>query len=500
MRYILLFLLMCTQVFALAPTEVAVVYNADSALSKAAAMRYCEVRGIPSDQLLPLFGVKRGDISREDYEGFIMNSLLMQGRKRGLRWPAGPNNGFKLMRAMVLMPDIPLRVKEQMRDGKPVGQGQKRTEAAVDSELALLGARYPTAGMGRNPHYDKKMPSGREPQKILSVCRIDGPDEATVFRMINEPAEVEKMGLSGWVVVDNGGPYKEGNAMMDGVIKLARKYYLPLFTETSRQTLADSFPLMQDVATYFGWYANPANGPFHAKAPSDFRFARGAIACHLHSFSGTSLYDGRSWVSALLKRGACVTAGNVAEPYLGPCLNYAVFYRQLLAGAQVGEAALLASPTVSWQCIVLGDPLYRPFARWNRTGAPAAWQELCRRFGHNPTALQNAVEQQLGRPYGATLAEMYALHCADNGQPAAAAGYLEAAAQMYGRERDKMRCRLLMFAALAAGGERERAESGVTRLLNESAASPYLPAIRKSAEAIIPKKEAPAQAKEPQKK
>lgn len=501
MRYLLwLLVVVCGNAFGILPTEVAVVYNADSVLSQSAAMRYCEVRGIPSEQMLPVFGVKRGDISREDFEGSMVQSLLVQGRKRGLRWPAGPRNGIKLMRAMVLMPDLPLRVKEMMKDGKPIGQGQQRSEASVDSELALLGARFPIKGMGRNPLFDKKMPSGREAQAVMSVCRIDGPDEATIFRMINEPAEVERQGLQGWVVVDNGGPYKEGNLMLDKVATLARQHCLPLFLETSRQTLADSFPLMQNVATYFGWYANPANGPFHAKAPADFRFARGAIACHLHSYSGTNLYDGRTWVSALLKRGACVTAGNVYEPYLGPCLNYAVFYRHLLAGAQVGEAALLATPTVSWQGIVLGDPLYRPFRARARHTVYSVWQGLLRRFANNPTALQNAVEQQMNLGDGAALAEMYALHCAEQKRYQPAVGYFEAASQMYDRERDKIRCTLLMYTAMAAAGQPERVESGMQRLLSEAAASPFLPAIRKSAEVLCPKKESPSQAKETPKK
>ncbi len=500
MRYILVLLVMlCGCVLGIQPTEVAVVYNANSALSRAAAERYCEARRIPKDQMLPLFGVQRGDISREDFRAFVEMPLLQQGKKHGLCWPAGPRNAARLMRAMVLMPDLPLRVREEMRDGKPVGTGMKRTEAAVDSELALLGSRYPTPGMGNNPLYRKKMPTGREKQAVMSVCRIDGPDEDTIFRMINMPIQVEKRGLSGWVVVDNGGPYKAGDDLMTAVAELALEHGQPLFTENSKATLPDSYPLMQDVIAYFGWYTRYANGPFSAQAPSSFRFADGAVACHLHSYSAMSLYDGKNWVSALLKRGACVTAGNVAEPYLGPCLNYGIFYRHLLSGAQVGEAALLASPVVSWQCIVLGDPLYRPFAAVQKgqgSGMYAFWRSCCKRAGENFALLQQAVEAGLGRNNDPVLAEIFALHCVEKKRFATAVEYFALAHRLYGTQRDKMRTRLLELSYLPAAGRQAAAETGVQLLLEESATSPYLPAIRKTAEAILPKKEPPSEKKE----
>lgn len=504
LRYLLLLFGLCVQtLLAIQPTEVAVVYNADSVLSRAAAERYRKVRGIPTDQMLPLFGVARGEISRADFEACVVTPLLVQGRQRGLYWPSGPRNGRKLMRAMVLMPDIPLRVKEELRDGKPVGTGQKRTEAAVDSELALLGARFSPVGMGNNPLYKKeKMPSAREPQPIMSVCRIDGPDEETIYRMINVPAAVERTGLWGWVVVDNGGPYPDGDKMLAASAQLAKQHHQPLFYEDSRKTLADSFPLMSDVAVYFGWYTNPANGPFHSNAPSDFRFANGAIACHLHSYSATGLYDGKTWVSALLKRGACVTAGNVAEPYLGACLNYELFYRHLLAGKQVGEAALLASPTVSWQTIVLGDPLYRPFRKDVRpplSNPFVIWQQACRRANGNLTYLQTFVEQQMYRPHGGLFAEIYALACAENKQFAQAVLYFDAAKARRGTSRDKMRLSLFSLTAQAAAGDKEGAETGVLALQNESAASPFLPAVRQTADALVPKKEPRPAEKTPQK-
>ena len=59
---------MCCSVFGLEPDEVVVVYNADSDKSCDAMRRYCTGRGIPKKHRLPLRGLKRGDISRAQYD------------------------------------------------------------------------------------------------------------------------------------------------------------------------------------------------------------------------------------------------------------------------------------------------------------------------------------------------------------------------------------------------------------------------------------------------
>lgn len=501
MRYLLFLICVCLCAWAIEPTEVAVVYNAESPLSRAAALRYCEVRRIPHEQLLPLFGVKRGDISRSDFDALIVQPLLQQGHKRGMMWPSGPRNGYKFMRAMVLMPDIPLRVKEEMVNGKPVGMGKARTEAAVDSELMLLGARYSTKGMGNNPHFKKPVPGRNERSRVMMVSRIDGPDETCIYRMINEPALVERTGLWGWVVIDNGGPYKEGDAMIARAAEHARKNAQPLFYESSRPTLADGFPLMQQVAVYFGWYNRNANGPFAPSAPAQFRLGRGAVACHLHSFSATDLYNGVTWVSALLKRGACVTAGNVFEPYLGACLDYDVFYQNLLAGAQVGEAALVATPSVSWQGIVLGDPLYRPFPKNVRTGWDnpfALWQQLRRSANDSLPALQSAVEQKMSGPNAPLFSEMFAWLCTEQKQYTLAAEYFAVAARRGYRDADKVRAAMMQAATTAAAGDIERALGLFDVLELRCAATPWLKAVQAAAAPYRPKPEpAPKNQKAP---
>ena len=117
---------------------------------------------------------------------------------------------------------------------------------------------------------------------------------------------------------------------------------------------------MTDVAVYAGWYASDVAGPFRRE---DFRFRRGAVAYHIHSWSAASLRTRTSyWVGPLLAKGAAVTMGNVYEPYLQYTPHVDVFFKRLLAGAPFLEAAYASQPVLSWQTTFEGDPLYQPFA------------------------------------------------------------------------------------------------------------------------------------------
>jgi len=90
----------------------------------------------------------------------------------------------------------------------------------------------------------------------------------------------------------------------------------------------------------------------------------GAVAYHLHSFSAQTIRSKTAhWVGPLLSAGAAATLGCVYEPYLALTPNVDVFFARLFQGYSFGEAAYASQQAVSWQTTVVGDPLYRPFAK-----------------------------------------------------------------------------------------------------------------------------------------
>ena len=134
---------------------------------------------------------------------------------------------------------------------------------------------------------------------------------------------------------------------------------IPVFTDIRAATLPQNFP-MSDCAFYLGWYTGNADGPFLNPA---FRLRRGAVACHIQSFSAATLKsDKLNWCGPLVAHGACGTLGNVFEPYLPLTANLDIFTDRLLAGYTLAEAGWASTQVLSWMSVVIGDPLYRPFA------------------------------------------------------------------------------------------------------------------------------------------
>ena len=68
------------------------------------------------------------------------------------------------------------------------------------------------------------------------------------------------------------------------------------------------------------------------------------------------------WVGPLVARGVTATMGNVFGPYLELTHHPDLLLRALARGATLAEAAYYALPALSWQTVLIGDPLYRPLA------------------------------------------------------------------------------------------------------------------------------------------
>ena len=482
----------CVVAWGLTPSQVVVVYNAGSKRSEQCARAYCARRSVPVKQCIGLSGLPKGqDISRQEYDSKLRYPLLLAAQQNSWRLPAASNQGLKPVAAMVLMPDIPLRVREEKVPGEKRDGLQRQNCASVDSDLMLLGSQYPLEGPLNNPLFGKEVSLSSETAPVLAVTRIDGPDDTTIRRMIQFPAEVERRGLWGWTVVDQGGPYAEGEKWFSSAANKAREYGQPLFHEESKATLAPTFPLMQDTAVYFGWYANPANGPFHPDTRADFHFSPGAIAYHLHSYSATSVKSAHSWVGALLQRGAAVTAGTVYEPTLGGTLRFDIFFEQLLKGRTVAEASLSATPWLSWQNVVMGDPLYKPYEVLSRNGGYGdnvfiQWRELLQNTAGNRKELQNAVHARLTTPSGVQLLEMLAWHLAELGELEVAAECFSQVSRRARSERNRVRPALLQATLAFVNKEEDYGRRLMQRLLQDTTRSPFRPAVQKTAESFMP--------------
>jgi hypothetical protein len=206
------------------------------------------------------------------------------------------------------------------------------------------------------------------------VTRLDALEPAEVRRMILDGIRAEEEGLWGWGYIDLRGTtetgYIRGEQWIAEAGEQLRHHGIPVITDDLPETIQEGFPVT-DAAAYYGWYAGDIDGPF---APSSFRFVPGAVAVHLHSYSAATFREpGKCWTAPLISRGAGISLGNVAEPYLPFTTNLGLFSGALLSGDNVATAYYRAQPVLSWMSVCVGDPLYRPYAKLNAGGGPAPW-------------------------------------------------------------------------------------------------------------------------------
>lgn len=339
-------------------------------------------RGIPAGHLCMVDLPVGGTIARDIYERRLRDPLLVFLRKEKLidqvrRNPdlRRPNEtGWETLsskiRYVVCMYGVPWRIADTRfrviaAIANRLNGVRDRDESAVDSELALLLVPgYDIKSAYPNPLFNQIDLSelNRPSQRILIATRLDGPDAETVRRMIDDSLESERYGLQGRAYFDSRGIRDPGYAVGDYWIREAYERFLREGYECALDTedglWDESYP-MEDAAVYMGWYADRVTGPF---TRTDFRFARGAIAYHIHSSSAVDLRSAANfWGGPLLARGAAGTMGAVSEPYLGYTPQLHLFAERLCGGNSFGESAYMSLPVLSWQITVLGDPLYRPF-------------------------------------------------------------------------------------------------------------------------------------------
>jgi uncharacterized protein (TIGR03790 family) len=268
------------------------------------------------------------------------------------------------MYGMPLKIDRSTPLQENPADKKSAGL--QRDEASIETELATLPTTgLPIAGPLRNPFFGNPMTPFGPPlnKEMLLVGRLDGPDPQTIRRMIDDALTAEHYGLQGRAYFDAQGTHDPGYVVGDEWVRNAWHEFQQAGYECDiderAETFAEDYP-MTDVAVYAGWYSPDMVGPF---LRPDFRFQSGAVAYHLHSYSGGTVRTRTVfWVGPLLAKGAAATMGNVYEPYLTMTPHIDMFFKRLLAGGTFLEAGYYSEAALSWQTTFEGDPLYRPFA------------------------------------------------------------------------------------------------------------------------------------------
>lgn len=365
--------------------RVVILANRDDPGSIEVARHYAEARGVPAANLFAYSLSREETISWPEFVSTLWNPLLRDLARAGwidalfssVRDPLGRFRyvavGHRIA-ALVVCRGVPLRIRDEPAfdsERRPyTDRPEFRTNAgAVDSELSLLaGGNYPVTACVDNPLFQKDSPNPALLAAVVKVARLDGPTVADARALVDRAIEAERTGLIGRACFDLGAEYPIGDLWLESAALEAGRLGFDETIDRTRWPLAETARCDQ-TALYFGWHFSEVNGPF---LPAGFRFAPGAIAFHIHSFSARTLRsDHEAWCGPLVARGATATLGNVFEPYLEFTHRPDLLLDALARGWDLADAAYYALPVLSWQCVLIGDPLYRPFAvsldeQWSR--------------------------------------------------------------------------------------------------------------------------------------
>ncbi len=371
-----LLILVASKAFALSPDEILVVANRNYRGSIEVARYYVARRHIPPSNMVRLWTVRQEAISRARFNKDILRPIRREISRR---------NGK--IKCILLTYGIPLKIvhsapkKRRHPLVRPksrhetVKKGKKgaTADASVDSELSLcMSGNYTLEGWQPNPFFIALSPKTRAevkfPKNVIMVSRIDGPTVEIAKRIVDLAIKAEQEGLKGIAYFDarylppkgkkhfkdmGYGYYDWSIYAASEIVRVSRLF----------KVIVDSKPTLfkegscPRAALYCGWYSL-------GHYVDAFSWVAGAIGYHIASSELTTLKAKNSqvWCKRMLEDGITVTLGPVREPYIQAFPIPHIFFGLLVnTNLTVAECYWQSIPVTSWQMVLIGDPLYRPF-------------------------------------------------------------------------------------------------------------------------------------------
>lgn len=404
---VIFFIFMCCgEALGLEPDEILVIANKDIAESVRIAQYYCSQRDIPNSNILalPLGADLENMISREDYEELLVRPIRQQFFTHQL---------LGKIKCLLTIYGVPIKVgkrgtladkKDELRELEELAEQEKRkierlrqdnwsnsrayklaqdgltqfqlkidringkeTNASVDSELSMvLFDNYDLYRWQPNFLNETLNTGAIDASSLrlgtLMVSRLGGPGDEVTKGLIDKSIRAEKAGLKGIAYIDSRGIISKSlygrfdQSLRDLAILTKSETKMSVEEERTAELFAPgSCP---QTAIYCGWYSVK-------KYVDAFDFVDGAIGFHIASFEAVNLRDPNSsqWCPAMLRNGITATLGPVAEPYLHTFPEPCAFFKELYEGKCLVEAYYNTKPFNSWQLVLIGDPLYKPFRK-----------------------------------------------------------------------------------------------------------------------------------------
>jgi uncharacterized protein (TIGR03790 family) len=339
------------------PENVLLVVNRASSVSGQIGEYYARRRGIPKVNVCRIDVPSTGIVPRTVYDTRIAAPVAACLKSRRLE---------EKVLYIVTTLGVPY--------GIAGGSGFHGDQAAVDSELALLytdmhGLRHELSGPLPNPFFGHRDEPFRHPQfPIYLVCRLAAYSLEDVRAMIDRSLAAVNRGR---VVLDmkeqNGGV---GDDWLRNAAMLLPK---------GRAILDQTTNVLYGQRGVIGYASWGSNDPARKRRFLGFEWLPGAIVTEFVSTNGRTFdrppedwnistwKDSAHWFSGspqtlatdYLHEGATGASAHFSEPFLRLTPRPDFLFPAYLGGRTLAESYYLSIPALSWQNMVLGDPLCR---------------------------------------------------------------------------------------------------------------------------------------------
>jgi uncharacterized protein (TIGR03790 family) len=358
--------------------NVLVVINSSSTASETIGRQYVARRGVPQENVCTIQVPAHESVSRDVYEAQIEQPIW--------RCIATRQSQDRIL-YFVLTKDVPIRVSGT--------GGRSGTNASVDSELTLLyrrrtdvlagslapGARAPIVGFVPNPYFagtsavDAVEPFNHRTYDIYLVTRLDGYTVEDALALIERASTATVEGR--FVLAERASSAdRVVNAWLGTAAERITSHGLG-----DRVVVEKTGKAVTGASKVLGYYSWGSNDRAITTRSVDFEFQSGALAGMFVSTDartfkeppaawrpggdarGESSFAGSSdsLIGDLIRGGVTGVSGNVDEPYLDASIRPDILFPAYTSGRNLAEAFYAAMPYLSWQTIVVGDPLCAPF-------------------------------------------------------------------------------------------------------------------------------------------
>ena len=331
-------------------SDVLVLINNNSQMSKDIGEYFARARGIPTEQVAYLDVPAATWIDRDQYE--VVKSAV----KRYMI----DHQLVNRINYLVTTKGFPMTVYNST-SGFMYG-------SCVDEELALIfGSLESQTGnyfAVENPYYGARGYFKHGDYPMYIVNRLTGYNWSDIKDLIDRANST--YGNRGLFVLDTQ-PWKGFEPSGYGIGNVWLRDANDILTERAQHVngidiLYEDTPWysvgQQDVIGYASWGSNDGNASDYAKPHNTW--VNGSIAETYVSTSGRS-FDwppsyGQSLIADILREGATGAKGYVQEPFLSAIAHPDILFERYTSGFNLAESYRMASVMLGWMGVVVGDP------------------------------------------------------------------------------------------------------------------------------------------------